>query len=334
MAVHCSSNVILLAIEYFIDSKGERQNIKLLSTQNNYSPSFGLKKLVIFFISSDKTDKKLCRSWKCKTRCRTKQRSGQGMAFDQGASRPQGAITANSTGAPQNAWHLKLKKIQRIQRNIDRKKTCFQSFFLNFNYFSFQRKKWGRGPKKVVGLRPYQPLPLRGPCIPVQKYKFQYKNQSFGTEKFVPRNWKKTVGTSYDYYYVTKYMLIIVYLNKPFIFHYYKFSRLYSTKNHHTHLYNTIQPHTSASNTMHIYTSPYTSLHNHTPVYKTLHLYTSPCTSIHHHTSMYNTIHSYTKPYTPIHHHTPIYITLHPCITPYTPLHHHTFMYKTMHPYT
>ena len=58
MAVHCSSNVILLAIEYFIDSKGERQNIKLLSTQNNYSPSFGLKKLVIFFISSDKTDRK------------------------------------------------------------------------------------------------------------------------------------------------------------------------------------------------------------------------------------------------------------------------------------
>ena len=91
MAVHCSSNVILLAIEYFIDSKGERQNIKLLSTQNNYSPSFGLKKLVIFFISSDKTDKKLCRSWKYKTR-----RGGQGMAFDQGASRPQGTITAKS----------------------------------------------------------------------------------------------------------------------------------------------------------------------------------------------------------------------------------------------
>ena len=50
MAVHCSSNVILLAIEYFIDSKRERQNIKPLSTQNNYSPSFGLKKLVIFVI--------------------------------------------------------------------------------------------------------------------------------------------------------------------------------------------------------------------------------------------------------------------------------------------
>ena len=56
MAVHCSSNVILLAIEYFIDLKGERQNIKLLSTQNNSLPSFGLQKLVIFFISSDKTE--------------------------------------------------------------------------------------------------------------------------------------------------------------------------------------------------------------------------------------------------------------------------------------
>ena len=114
MDVHCSSHVILLAIEYFIDSKGERQNIKLLSTQNNYSPSFGLKKLVSFFISSDKTDKKLCRSWKYKTRCRTKRSGGQGMAFDEGASRPQGTITAKSTGASQNAWRLKLKKIQRI----------------------------------------------------------------------------------------------------------------------------------------------------------------------------------------------------------------------------
>ena len=58
MALHCSSNAILLAIEYFIDSKKERKNLKLLSTQNNYSPSFGLKKLVILFLSSDKTDKK------------------------------------------------------------------------------------------------------------------------------------------------------------------------------------------------------------------------------------------------------------------------------------
>ena len=128
MAVHCWSNVILLAIEYFIDSKGERQNIKLLSTQNNYSSSFGLRKLVIFFISSDKTDKKLCRSWKYKTRCRTKRRGGQGMAFDQGASRPQGTITAKSTGAPQNAWRLKLKKIQRMYQNMDGK-NLFQVFF-------------------------------------------------------------------------------------------------------------------------------------------------------------------------------------------------------------
>ena len=162
MAVHCSRNVILVAIEYFIDSKGERQNIKLLSTQNNYSPSFGLKKLVIFFISSDKTDKKLCRCWKYKTRCRTKRRGGQGTAFDQGASRPQSTITAKNTGAPQDASRLKLKKIQTIQRNIDGRKLV-SSLFFNFNYFSFQHKKWGRGRKKVVGPRPYQPLPLRGP---------------------------------------------------------------------------------------------------------------------------------------------------------------------------
>ena len=84
------------------------------------------------------------------------------MAFDQGASRPQSTITAKSTGAPQNSWRLKLKKIQRIYRNIDGKRLV-SSLFLNFNYLSFQRKKWGRGRKKVVGPRPYQPLPLRGP---------------------------------------------------------------------------------------------------------------------------------------------------------------------------
>ena len=147
MAVHCLSNVILLAIEYFIDSKRERQNIKLLSTQNNYSPSFGLKKLVIFFISSDKTDKKLCRSWKYKTRCRTKRRGGQGMAFDQGASRPQGTITAKSTRAPQNASRLKLKKIQRIQRNIDGKKLVSSLFFILI-FFLFSAKSGGGGAKK------------------------------------------------------------------------------------------------------------------------------------------------------------------------------------------
>ena len=115
MAVHCSSNVVLLAIEYFIDSKGERQNIKLLSTQNNYSPSFGLKKLVIFFISSDKTDKKTLPELEVQNTLTNEAKPvGQGMACDQGASRPQGTITAKSTRAPQNAWRLKLKKIQRI----------------------------------------------------------------------------------------------------------------------------------------------------------------------------------------------------------------------------
>ena len=162
MAVHCSSNVILLAIEYFIDSKGERQNIKLLSTQNNYSPSFGLKKLVIFFISSDKTDKKLCRSWKYKTRCRTKRKGGQGMAFDQGASRPLSTITAKSTGNSQNAWGLKLKKIQRIWRNIDGKKLVSSLFFILIT-FLFSIKSGGGGAKKWWGRGPISPSPSAVP---------------------------------------------------------------------------------------------------------------------------------------------------------------------------
>ena len=119
-------------------------------------------------------------------------------------------------------------------------------------------------------------------CIPVQKYKFQYKNKSFGTEKYFLKNLEK-IGRYfvYDYCYVTKYMFIIVYLNKPYIFHYYKLSRLYSTKHNHTTLYHTIHP----------YKSTYTSIHHHTPLYTTPH----PCIT----------------PYTPIHHHTPVYITLH-----------------------
>ena len=94
MAVHCSSNVILLAIEYFIDSKGER------ARKTKYKTFINLKQLFTF-VWLEKAS-----SWKYKTRCRTKRRDGQGMAFDQGASRPQGTITAKSTGAPQNAWRL------------------------------------------------------------------------------------------------------------------------------------------------------------------------------------------------------------------------------------
>ena len=60
-------------------------------------------------------------------------------------------------------------------------------------------------------------------CFPIQKYKFQYKNIRFGTEKYFFKNLEK-IGRYfiYDYYYVPKYMLIIVYLNKPYIFYYYK----------------------------------------------------------------------------------------------------------------
>ena len=46
-------------------------------------------------------------------------------------------------------------------------------------------------------------------CIPVQKYKykFQYKNKSFGTEKYFFLNLEK-VGRYfiYDHYYVPKYI--------------------------------------------------------------------------------------------------------------------------------
>ena len=155
MAVHCSSNVILLAIEYFIDSKRERQNIKLLSTQNNYSPSFGLKKLVIFFISSDKTDKKLCLSWKYKTHCRTKLRGGQDMAFDQGASRPQSTITAKiKERSPTKCLALEIRENTENIAEYRRENTCFKSFFyFNFIFFLAQKveggsakKWWGRGP--------------------------------------------------------------------------------------------------------------------------------------------------------------------------------------------
>ena len=162
MAVHCSSNVILLAI----DSKGERQNIKLLSTQNNYSPSFGLKKLVIFFISSDKTDKKLCRSWKYNTRCRTKRRGGQGKPRHGVWSRGKSALGHNyreKHKSPTKCLAFEIKENTENVAEYRRKKTCFKYFFY-FNYFSFQRKKWGQGRKKVVGPRPNQPLPHRGPC--------------------------------------------------------------------------------------------------------------------------------------------------------------------------
>ena len=165
MAVHCSSNVILLAIEYFIDSKGERQNIKLLSTQNNYSPLFGLKKLVIIFISSYKTDKKLWRSWKYKTRCRTKRRGGQGncqgMAFDQGASRPQGTITEKKHRSPTKCLAFEIKENTENIAEYRRKKTCFK-FFLNFNYF-FSAKSGGGGAKKWWGRGPTSPSPSAVP---------------------------------------------------------------------------------------------------------------------------------------------------------------------------
>ena len=117
-------------------------------------------------------------------------------------------------------------------------------------------------------------------CIPVQEYKFQCKNKSFGTEKYFLKNLEKIGKTliKYDYCYVPKYMFIIVYLNKPYIFHYYTLSRLYSTKHHRTPLYHTIHP----------YTSPYvraehharTSIPHDIPIYITVHPYISPYTHV------------------------------------------------------
>ena len=50
-------------------------------------------------------------------------------------------------------------------------------------------------------------------CIPVQKCKFQYKNKSFGTEKYFLKNWKKPVGTLYMI--ITMYLNIYAYYSIP-----------------------------------------------------------------------------------------------------------------------
>ena len=130
----------------------------------------------------------------------------------------------------------------------------------------------------------------------VQQCVSQYRNISFSTKTKVSvqkniflKIWKKSVGSFIqDYYYVPKYMLIIAYLNKPYVFHYYKLSRLYSCKHHHTPLYHTTYP----------FTSPQVHVQHHAPLFLTIYLYTSPYTPIHHHTSMHNTIHPYSSPYT------------------------------------
>ena len=64
-----------------------------------------------------------------------------------------GTITAKSTGAPQNAWRLKLKKIQRIWQNIHGKKLVSSLFFILIIFlfsanssFGDAKKWWGRAP--------------------------------------------------------------------------------------------------------------------------------------------------------------------------------------------
>ena len=90
------------------------------------------------------------------------------MVFNQGASRPKGTITAKSTRAPQNASRLKLKKIQRIQRNIDGKKLV-SSLFLILIFFLFSAKSGGGGAKKWWGRGPTRPSPS---AVPVHGFIF------------------------------------------------------------------------------------------------------------------------------------------------------------------
>ena len=81
-------------------------------------------------------------------------------------------------------------------------------------------------------------------------------------------------------------MLIIVYLNKPYILHYYTLSRLYSTKHNHTPLYNP----------MHHHPTPCTPTPHQIPL--NIHPFITPCTSILHHIPLFITIHLYKSPYT------------------------------------
>ena len=126
----------------------------------------------------------------------------------------------------------------------------------------------------------------------VQQCVSQYRNINFSTKirVSVQKNKKKKIGETgryfiYAYYHVPKYMLVIVYLNIPYILHYYKLSRLYSTK------------------------------HNHTPLYNPMHYHPTPCTPTPHQIPL--NIHPFITTWTSILHHIRIYITIHPYTSPY-----------------
>ena len=120
----------------------------------------------------------------------------------------------------------------------------------------------------------------------------QYRNINFSTKIRISvlKNKKRKIGEIgryfiYDYYHVPKYMLIIVYLNIPYIFHYYKLSGLYSLKHNHTPLYNP----------MHHHPTPCTPTPHQIPL--NIQPFITTCTSILHHIRIYITIHPYTSPY-------------------------------------
>ena len=62
-------------------------------------------------------------------------------------------------------------------------KKLVSSLFFILIIFVFSAKKWGRGHKKVVGPRPYQPL--RGPCFILKCVSFIYLFIYFSVYQFI-----------------------------------------------------------------------------------------------------------------------------------------------------
>ena len=77
--------------------------------------------------------------------------------------------------------------------------TTVQQYLSQYKNINLSTKKWKEKYNNSTTM-----------CIPVQKCKFQYKNKSFGTEKYFLKNLEKTGRYFiYDYYYVPKYICLL-----------------------------------------------------------------------------------------------------------------------------